>query len=293
MHASSPFAEAFGEAVQRRGVSLRWLSHRLRELGNPVSVATLSYWRSGERLPERRTSMDALGTLEDLLHLQTGELTEKLGAPRRPGPKVPIQNLEEVMDALTEAVVRCLEEIECPWGTDLVEERVDVTIDVDADGEVERYGVLVVWTAIRDQAQRFPFVFTVTEPGRDQPQFASIVGSSIGRVAVNREAGVFAYEMLLHRPLRKGDLAITEYWLDTPKDTSGDYSLTHSVTRRTGEVALWARFHENCLPAGAERATKVGSEVISEPVIDAAGARELFLVERHFGPGSVSLRWWY
>lgn len=293
METPTSFADAFADAVRRRGVSLRWLSHRLKELGNPVSVATLSYWRSGERLPERRTSMDALGTLEDLLHLHTGELTDKLGAPRRPGPKVPIQNLEEVMDATTEAVVRCLEKIECPWGTDLVEDRIEVTVDCDAGGEVFRYGVRVVWTAIRDHAQRFPFVFTVDDPAQDDPVFESVIGARVGRVAEERDAGVFAYEMLLHRPLVKGGTAITEFWVENPRDESGEYSLTHSVTRRTREVTLWARFNPAMRPAGAERSTKDADGVLTESVIDAVGASELFLVERQFGPGNVSLRWWY
>lgn len=46
------FANALREATARSGLSLTQIHLRLRDRGNPVSIATLSYWRSGERHPE-------------------------------------------------------------------------------------------------------------------------------------------------------------------------------------------------------------------------------------------------
>ncbi|MGL5826212.1 MAG: hypothetical protein ACRCYU_15570, partial [Nocardioides sp.] len=63
----APFAVALRTAIANRGVSLTWLHRRLGEEAHPISIATLSYWRSGQRQPEHARSRDALGILEDLL----------------------------------------------------------------------------------------------------------------------------------------------------------------------------------------------------------------------------------
>ena len=73
-------------AIAERGVSLEYLRGRLQDLGTPLSVATLSYWRSGRSQPEHQTSLEALTTLEELLYLPAGHLRSRLRPSKRSGP---------------------------------------------------------------------------------------------------------------------------------------------------------------------------------------------------------------
>ena len=52
------FALELGRALEVRGVTLVTLQRRLADRGHRVSVGTLSYWRSGQRLPEKPASLN-------------------------------------------------------------------------------------------------------------------------------------------------------------------------------------------------------------------------------------------
>ena len=66
---TTPFADALRAAIDARGVSLVWLRDRLADLDNPVSVAALSYWRSGRRRPDSGESLAAVRAIETVLDL--------------------------------------------------------------------------------------------------------------------------------------------------------------------------------------------------------------------------------
>src|SRR5690349_5044665 len=83
------FAAAFRAAVNGRGVTLSWLQQRLQARGNRVSMAALSYWRSGARRPEGAQSLAALADIEDLLCVDAGSLSGLLGPTNRTGPLGP------------------------------------------------------------------------------------------------------------------------------------------------------------------------------------------------------------
>ena len=81
------FTQALRAAITTRGTSLESLRLALMERGSRVSVATLSYWRSGRSRPDRGGSMIALAELEQVLRLPAGFLTSKVN-PRGPGSAV-------------------------------------------------------------------------------------------------------------------------------------------------------------------------------------------------------------
>ncbi|MEL4358623.1 MULTISPECIES: hypothetical protein [unclassified Luteococcus] len=74
------FARRLTEAMTHSPLTLEALSARLGALGTPVSIATLSYWRSGRSVPTRRSSLRAVEHLEDLLELRSGRLVGDLPA---------------------------------------------------------------------------------------------------------------------------------------------------------------------------------------------------------------------
>ena len=83
------FAAALRAAIAERGITLSRLQKGLAEDGNLVSMATLSYWRSGDRQPEGAQSLSAVEGIEDRLGLVRGHLSSLLGPSTRLGPVAP------------------------------------------------------------------------------------------------------------------------------------------------------------------------------------------------------------
>src|ERR1700760_2644743 len=83
--AGGPFPDALRAAIKGSGLSLDRIQHRLQLRGVTISVATLSYWQSGRRRPERPESLDALRHLEAVLRVPPNALTALLGPPRPRG----------------------------------------------------------------------------------------------------------------------------------------------------------------------------------------------------------------
>ena len=83
IRAGAEFGAALRCAIERSGLSLNEISHRLREQDTPVSVSALSYWQNGENRPERASSLAAVAALETILGQAPSTLTALLG-PRRP-----------------------------------------------------------------------------------------------------------------------------------------------------------------------------------------------------------------
>ena len=282
------FPEAFAEALSRRDVSLSWLHQRLVERGHPVSPAALSYWRSGRSQPERGTSREALVEIERLLRVPPGTLVSRLGPSRRPGPRPAERTLREMF-----AENPGMEEALATLGfeglyDELVEQVRHITADVDADGCIRQIRLQAVMQARRDGARRTPLILTADERGR-LPTFVPVAGCSLGRVAVDEQAGVYATELVLERALAKGDLHPYELVVDlaTPDDET---TLDHYAARRLSELMVWVRFHPDHLPAHVERYAIAGDHEESQKLDLGDGAGALALA-RGFGPGILGIRW--
>ena len=115
------FAEALRAAIQASGLSLNRIEHRLRERGQAVSSATLSYWQSGLRQPSRHDSLLVVRALEEVLRLPEGSLAALLRPVatrrrRRPYPDAHVEALWD--DAATAAAVQAHKR--SGWDADLV-----------------------------------------------------------------------------------------------------------------------------------------------------------------------------
>ena len=139
------FAESLRAAIDARDVSLVWLRDRLAKLGSPVSLTTLSYWRTGRRHPEGASSLAAIAAIEELLHVPPAHLTSALAPSRRtgplPSPEVPLDDAvraatEETLQALAAAPLSAIRDVST-----------QVVADVDEHGHIRRR-----WTRILVQA---------------------------------------------------------------------------------------------------------------------------------------------
>ncbi|WP_311258835.1 hypothetical protein [Microbacterium sp. WCS2018Hpa-9] len=93
---SGAFAAALRAAISDRGITLARLRSQLIDDGNRVSMATLSYWRSGDRQPEGPQSLSVVDGIEDRLGLHRGHLGSLLVPTSRLGPIAPPVGIRRV-----------------------------------------------------------------------------------------------------------------------------------------------------------------------------------------------------
>jgi transcriptional regulator with XRE-family HTH domain len=92
------FSDALRAAIAARGLSLDRIQDRLARRGIRLSVATLSYWQSGQRRPERPVSLLALEHLEAVLELPAAGLSSLLGPPRPHGRRTHADRLPSLVE---------------------------------------------------------------------------------------------------------------------------------------------------------------------------------------------------
>ena len=252
-NAETPFSNALGRAITRRGVTLGWLHQRLRSLGTPVSLATLSYWRSGRSQPEHATSLDALRTLDDLLHLPKGHLRSQLQPSRRVGPRRSTRRYGELQWEIPHAR-QLLESLGYPPDAriDLEETNLHLTLDVDRNRWGSTMNCRSVWRALANGAQGHPDMIELDKPQEGPPEFHAVSGCSLGRSHYDAERGTYGYEVLLDRHLAEGATAVTEYALEFPGEGQVDTLFSQDLTWRVSELVLWVRFHPTVLPTSCE-----------------------------------------
>lgn len=287
---ATTFAEAFDAAVRARGVSLSWLHRRLTELAAPVSVATLSYWRSGRSGPERKTSMATVDVLEEVLGLDRGALSRHLRPVRRPGPPGRAVPIEELTGE-PEATRRALAGLGFRTSHDeLVETAIVLSMDVDAEARAVRISVLARYRALVEGAQRVATVLTVDHPGEGPPRIVPRAGIDVGRSVHAADDLLVATELLLERPLVLGGDAMVEYEVVLDGQPRASTSLAYYAARRVGQAVVWARFHPDAIPISFEAFDVVDGEEIVEP-LTMDGGRTLHRRASQYGPGTLGLRW--
>ena len=237
------FAEALDEAIALRGVTLTHLHRRLADLATPVSLATLSYWRSGRSEPERRSSIDAVHTLEEVLGVDEGSLVDRLGPPRRSAPPQPEVSVAE-LSGRDEAVRTALAKLGfTAHDEELSDYAVMLILDLDdrrcrAAAAVDQHLARRATTAPSGRRPSSPWTGRPTRrrcshrPG----------GSGWEPQVFDPDNRLHVAELLLDRPLARGELAMGEEDIDFAGAPLADDSLCFFATRRTHQIVLWVRF---------------------------------------------------
>jgi hypothetical protein len=284
------FADALRQAIERRGVSLEHLRGRLNDLGTPLSVATLSYWRSGRSQPEHQTSLDALASLEEILNLPVGHLRSRLRPSRRPGPRGGRMSLADVMggDAVRETLVMLGFDPDASEA--LVETSMQVTVEIDDEGRARSSVSRCVRKATRDDAHATPLILRTDGPGAQIPDFVARKGCAIGKTHMDVGAGVYGVELLLERPLHAGETAITEVEIQLPDDADPDPFFELYLTRRLSEAMLWIHFEEGHVPTHCQ-AYLDDPRHRDQQVRATMGTTSAHHVARNVGPGTLGIRW--
>lgn len=287
MTASPTFASALSEAIERRGLSLTQVRDELAARGHPISLAALSYWRSGLRVPERLSSLESIPTLEATLDLEPGSLSRFLisAEARRIGP---LQAFETLLDY----------PVQDPRSTGIFVAERDVsritaflTIIVGADRRIASTNVRRLVVANRDGVDGMTTFLSTSVPDEDGTyRFRAVAGCRIGEV---RQAADNVHEvrLLFPRPLLRGESILTEVEVtgeDTGPEPIDDYEL--AAEHRLEELLIWLRFDERETPAKCWLYFHEG-DLKHEWPIDVEGLDSVHYRLRDFGPGGLGIRW--
>lgn len=285
------FADAFRDAINARGVTLARLHAQLRERGNRVSMATLSYWRSGARRPEGAQSLAALTDIEELLDLPTGELTGLLSGTNRTGPLGPNQfPIDEI--ELERAVMDTFSALGAAYPDTSREVTTHSITDVGPDGLVTVCAIRSIVQSTVGTITAIPFVELSPGVPTPAPLFSAVSG---GRVAArhSHESGeVHGILFELETPLTAPHTAVIEWSVEFPEGYPALRETGHALARQSRELLVWTRFHPDALPDWLEEKVETPKGVqVTELTLD--GRTSVHQVRRAFGPGTVELRWGY
>lgn len=284
------FASELRNAIAERGVTLTWLHQRLHERGNPVAMATLSYWRSGARQPEAATSLAAVEDIEFLLGKQRGELTALVHPLPRIGPtphtRIPYDE---------ESIVRAIEETIQTLGSTPQSGLRDLSTlavgHVDANGDLATVTLRSLVQATEATMYSIPLFDVPEAPVAATRVITSVIG---GRFAptYHHPAGSITCDLLeLTEPVAAGDTALFEFTETVPPVRPDCRNLTHSTSRASKQTMLWVHFHPDAIPDWCEEFTDTASGEASQ--WRAVSTDSVHAYRFGFGPGTLGLRWGY
>ncbi|WP_136056908.1 hypothetical protein [Microbacterium sp. K24] len=286
------FAHAFSAAVTARRVSLSWLHRRLRDRANPISVATLSYWRSGERHPEGLRSLTALEDIEQLLGLDPGALLDLVGTRTRLGALAPAQNpfTETQVAQAAEETLRLLDAPPIERTRSL---SAHIVSTVDENGMLSSRTAQVLIQAVAPVVQEITYAMMSADNSMRRPR-CTLRGATLLRGHLHESEHVYACVLRLDRPLPMGATTMLEISMEVPPPRAGaplvEDETAAFVMRPIRNLVLWTRFHPDAVPDWIQ-------EFERSPATDGLVSTSLnpldsiHLSRRDFGPGILGIHW--
>lgn len=280
------FAGRLSEAMSAKRATLKGLSAQLERLGESVSVATLSYWRSGGRHPSH-SAAPAIEAVEELLGVPRGELVDlALRGPRK--ARIPAQ---EVSPYTVPSIDRACDELAEELGdTDDLFTPVLFTARLAVSKDWTR-GVSTRSNVARTHggADLTHVVEYIAIPGgTDAPPIAmAATGMSLVDMIAHPDGEVFGFRYELLGPVASGGLAHFSSTYDVPLT-----ELVHgeAFNRPVREVVLALEFDAEAAPEWVEEIEGWDPDAEGK-LIPLFGRRSIVVSRSHFGPGLFALRW--
>lgn len=283
------FADVLRTAVEERGLGLDRLREHLEQRGVSISVATLSYWQTGRSRPERRSSLEALPHLEEVLGLPHGSLHEPLTVPAQRRRRRPVQDLEAVWPEESRTAV--LSRLDTRWDAELDRVSVHDRLWVGPDGRQQSLVVRQVLRARTEGPDRCVVMHCQDDVAVGLPAIRALRGCTPGRTAEDAATGVVATELLFGRALRPGQTVVIEY--ETVPSDVGPHEPGYSRRLRlpATEYLLEVHFSADAVPACVEAVRSDGTAAALEP--DPEHGVHLVVGPERAGsvPGSFGIRW--
>ncbi|HZU93557.1 MAG TPA: hypothetical protein VFF85_08040 [Microbacterium sp.] len=284
-------ATVLRDGINARGVTLAWLHDQLRLRGNAVSMATLSYWRSGSRRPEGVQSIAALEDIEELLDLADGALTGRLGDTKRTGPVGRAQFPLDERD-LEQMVKDAFAALGTPYPDTSREVTTHSVTDVDADGNVSYCLTRSIVQSTVGTVTAIPFLELSPGVSTPAPVLSAVSGGRISARYSHPSGEVHGALFELEAPLTAPSTAVIEWSIGFPPGYPATRETGHAVARQCRELMVWTRFHPDALPDWVEEKIETPTGTRLAP-LSLAGRTSVHQVRRAFGPGAIELRWGY
>jgi len=288
---SDAFASALRDAINRKPVTLSWLQRQLKTRGNFVSMATLSYWRSGARRPEGVQSLAALADIEDILGLDGGALSRLLRATNRTGPLGPNQfPIDE--EELEQAVIDAFHALGASYPDTSRELTTHSVTDVGADGNVAYSITRSIVQSTVGTITAIPFLEITPGVRTPAPLLEAVSGGRIAARYSHPDGEVHGVLFELDVPLTAPETAMVEWSAEYPPDYPATRDTGHALAQKARELLVWTRFHPDAVPDWCEEHVDTPDGVTVTPVPLTRGT-SVHLVRRAFGPGALGLHWGY
>lgn len=293
------FADALRAAIRASGLSLDRLQARLRARGTPVSIATLSYWQSGKRQPERSDSLRALGELETILELPAGTLLGLLPPPRPRGKQVVVRETPPAeADRFRHAQLRpLLQRLGLP---EALEQDQHLTLvglhdrcELAEDGGQRSVATRAVFEPVIDGPDRWLLVYTSDE-SPTPPTVRAIRNCRVGRCETDRQLGILVAELLFDHPLVRGETYLIEYELRYSGPPYPAVEKTHwrEFRRAIREYLVEVQFPDTHRPFRCHQFAKPAGHQhprVRDLKVDTTNCAHAVAID--FGPGVFGIEW--
>lgn len=288
---SRGFADALRDAIGRSGLSLTQIQTRLRDSGNPVSVATLSYWRSGERRPEGAASLSVVDELERLLGLGEGALGSLVPRTVRfgglPAPRIPFDEDRERRE--TEETFRALN---ATPQTAIRDVSTHMSVTVGADGAIDRTAYRCLVQVTSGVVSELPLIDIDEEETDATLIITDVVGGRLDREYRHPGGRLSGIVISFDEPVAAGETVLLEFTEIYPPGYPRRRTAWHATARPTKETLIAVRFASGMEPDWCEEyvETDDGEQRTAPAMIS---GRTAHAVRHSFGPGVLGLRWGY
>jgi hypothetical protein len=294
--AGSSFAETLRNAVSAKKFSLDRLHERLAERGSRVSVATLSYWKSGRSVPGRRVSFETLSDLEDILELAPGALANLV--PPRARQRRRVDATRPMAESMGDGVEvpRSIAELDARLRRQIEAVSEQAIVTVGPDRTQRSRSTRRILRALDDGVDRLLVAIQVEDASAPPTHIVPLDHCSLGRRHWLEDSSFVITELLFDRQLAKGDLMIIEYRMDYgppfPYDTCHEEhkqmplrDFVLEVDFDPAAVPVRCEWYESSPldPYGAERVTAVALSTTNSVVV----------VRQDVPPSQFGLRWFW
>ncbi|MCM3779643.1 hypothetical protein [Microbacterium hydrocarbonoxydans] len=284
------FAAALRAAISERGITLARLQRRLVDEGNPVSMATLSYWRSGARQPEGAQSLSVVEGLEDQLGMNRGQLTGLLGPSARLGPLAPPQLPFDEVRELRETA-ETLTALRAATQDALRDLSTQVTAFVGRDGAVESITMRSLVQATKGAIAEIPLIDVAPVETDVMSEISDVIGGRVDREYLHPGGLLSGVVIALDEPITTGATTLFEFTERFPAGYPPRQSVWHATSRPARETLIWVRFHPDAPPTWCEEYCETSDEYVTAMRSVAHGA--VHVAKHGFGPGVLGIRWGY
>lgn len=280
----APFSEAFDQALAASPLTMTGLQSALVARGHRVSVATLSYWKSGRSLPTRSGSMEILTSIEDLLGLAPSTLASALHSTLTPSLRLlsllpDAERPQAVMDSLGLT-------FQSPYAFEALHD----VLRVGGKDGLDRVTTHMLLRADGPGVDRVPLVLSGPTVGL-VPQVTVLRGARLGRTVALDGTAVVVCELLLPRELATGERHWLDYEVDWPADRSGVCSHARQLTRPCTFLTLGVEFEGQVPDEVRFTHDPPNGEAAVEVTRWSPAPRELQHTLRNAPPGNSTLSW--